>query len=241
MTNNKRCFASRHMHPREWGLFEVCLRLTNGGKNKLFFDGRKMAERFAGVSKDSIYRSVARLVESGWLVQTSPRTKNSDTHKYEKSVYAVLPHDQWIEKHGDSKCQIASPRNETGASPRNETGANPQNATGQSPEHEGQSSECEKPVPRVRHSSVTHNSVKESSEKNNPVNSAPWPKSSGSEFSFDSPDNGSSLTAGKRRLPRTTVPPAGATEELWNDAETELVGYVINGEELLFEGVPSEA
>jgi hypothetical protein len=39
------------------------------------------------------------------------------------------------------------------------------------------------------------------------------------------------------RIPRTAVPPDGATEELWNDAGTEHVGYVIGGQEWFFEGV----
>jgi prepilin-type processing-associated H-X9-DG protein len=54
----KPCYESQHMHPKEFALLTVCLRLTNGGKNILYFDGRNMAARFKGASKSSMYRSL---------------------------------------------------------------------------------------------------------------------------------------------------------------------------------------
>lgn len=38
-TQKARCYGSQHLHPREWGLLDVLLRITHGGERTLFFNG----------------------------------------------------------------------------------------------------------------------------------------------------------------------------------------------------------
>jgi len=75
-----------------------------------------------------------------------------------------------------------------------------------------------------------------SQEKN--LSQESGPVKDGLVFSGKEQTTGLSQT---RRIPRTEVPPAGATEELWSDAGTDHVGYVIDGQEWLFEGVTDVA
>ena len=102
----KCCYASQHLSMAEHGLLDVCLRLTSGGKNPLFFDGRNMAARFKGVYKDAIYRTALSLVAQGWLIplngQGKKRIKASGL--YAATEYTVLSHSVWVEKHGPDEC-----------------------------------------------------------------------------------------------------------------------------------------
>ena len=103
---SKRCYASQHLTLAESGLLDVCMRLTSGGKNALLFDGRKMAARFSGVSKDVMYRATASLVEKGWLIPINGNGKkrNKATGMYDASEYRVMSHDVWVESHGTKQC-----------------------------------------------------------------------------------------------------------------------------------------
>lgn len=166
------CYPSQHLHAREWGLLEVCLRLTSGGKNPLYFDGRKMAARFSDVRKDAVYDSVRRLVKLGWLIEVKSHKRNKTTQRFEKTVYQVLTHEQWTKKHGTKACDKrddASLGNQTGgdeSSLKNPTGASLDLATSQSGIRPD-------PVGNSRHNSVfsseKENSVKESSVVVGPV------------------------------------------------------------------------
>jgi len=102
----KCCYASQHLSMAEHGLLDVCLRLTSGGKNPLYFDGRKMAARFRGAHKDTIYRAALSLVAQGWLIplngQGKKRIKASGL--YAATEYTVLSHSAWVEKHGPDQC-----------------------------------------------------------------------------------------------------------------------------------------
>lgn len=102
----KRCYASQHLHPQEFGVYEVCLRLTSGGKKTLYFDGRKMAARFTGFSKTSMYRAVAELVASGWLLPLKglAQRRSGRSGRYAATEFTVLTHEQWTAKHGSKRC-----------------------------------------------------------------------------------------------------------------------------------------
>lgn len=102
------CYESQHLPPNEWGLLSVCLRLSRGGKSRLFFDGRKMAARFSGTSKTSIYRLAARLVTAGWLVPLNGvgRKNAEGNNRYEATQYRVLTHAEWITTYGTSQCAV---------------------------------------------------------------------------------------------------------------------------------------
>jgi len=151
----KRCYESQHMHPREWGLLQLCLQITRGGKTTLFFDGRKMAARFAGVSKDTIYRSAAKLVSAGWLIPLNgigKKRANGSEH-YQATMYRVLSHAEWIKTEiGKGKCK---PVSEEGLEASRELGTEPVALQGL-----GQSQNGHMPVPEVRHSFVIHSSIK---------------------------------------------------------------------------------
>jgi hypothetical protein len=108
------CYASQHLHPGEFAVWEVSMRLTSGGKNTLFFDGRSMAKRFSGISKDYVYRAVKKLVMKGWLspLNGPGRKMNKHTRRYEATQYHVLCHSEWVSVHGSSHC--AGRADETG-------------------------------------------------------------------------------------------------------------------------------
>ncbi len=164
---NLKCYASQHLRPQEYGVWEVCMRLTSGGENKLYFDGRAMAARFAGISKSSMYRIVKALDVAGWLVPLNGMGKKvSDTTKrYKATEYQVLTHEQWIAVHGCSGCASGD------VIPVPSTGMEPVPSTGTSSPTGGnvQSQNSAIPVPPAGHSlvfsSVKESSVKESSIK----------------------------------------------------------------------------
>jgi hypothetical protein len=91
---------------QEYALWEVCMRLTSGGKNKLFFDGRKMAARFFSTSKSTIYRIADSLIDKGWLIPLNGRghKQHKDSGMYKATEYTVLTHKQWTAKHGTKQC-----------------------------------------------------------------------------------------------------------------------------------------
>ncbi len=109
-SGSQKCYTSQHLQPKEYGLWEVCMRLTSGGRNTLYFDGRMMASRFAHTSKSAVYRIVSRLVDCGWLrpLNGSGRKVASDTRRYEPTEYQVLSHSDWVKEHGTAEC--ASPK-----------------------------------------------------------------------------------------------------------------------------------
>ena len=159
----KRCYESQHMHPREWGLLHVLQRVTKGCKQTLFFNGHAVALWFGGASKSSIYRSVAELEKSGWLVPINGLGKKraKGTEQYEATMYQVLNHEQWTAKHGTKNCRASrEPVPSTGMEPVPSTGPEPVPSTGM-----GQSQKCGEPVPYLGHSSVIDSSVKENSVK----------------------------------------------------------------------------
>lgn len=161
------------MKPREWGVLEVCLRLTCGGKNFLFLDGRKMAGRFSGIKKDAIYGAIEKLVASGWLVEVKRRPRrNKETQQYESTTYRVLTHDQWVRRHGVKKCSKSNEdaSREIPNGPVVESRTEPvvisREPVGDSREPVGFSRE---PVVKSRHISVQPCSVNESSVKESSV------------------------------------------------------------------------
>jgi hypothetical protein len=146
------------------------MRLTKGGKNTLYFDGRKMAARFTGTTKDVIYRAVKRLVDAGWLRALNGQGKKShkSTGQYEATQYQVLTHDQWIAKHGTKKC-VQNDEDDPVAPVRTEPVSPLRTASRNAENGQSQNSEC--PVAPARHSSVTHSSMTSSSMKANSMDS----------------------------------------------------------------------
>jgi hypothetical protein len=106
-----KCFSSQHLTTAENGLFDVCMRITSGGKTLLLFDGRKMAARFTGVSKDVVYRLTASLVKKGWLVPINgnSRKRNRSTGMYDATRYQVIGHGDWVASHGTGQCAGSEP------------------------------------------------------------------------------------------------------------------------------------
>lgn len=106
-----KCFPSQHLTAAENGLFDVCMRITSGGKNLLLFDGRKMAARFTGVSKDVVYRLTASLVKKGWLVPVNGngRKRNKSTGMYDATKYRVIEHGYWVVSNGTGQCVGSEP------------------------------------------------------------------------------------------------------------------------------------
>jgi Fe2+ or Zn2+ uptake regulation protein len=162
----ERCYTSQHLTPQEHGLLDVCMRLTSGGKNTLYFDGRKMAARFSRISKSSIYRTVGTLVSSGWLkpLNGGGKKRRNGTEQYEATQYQVMSHEQWITKHGTEECcqgRQVEPVPSTGTEPVPSTGT-------LSPKYgNGQSQDGSEPVPSTGHNSVAHSSITSSSMKEN--------------------------------------------------------------------------
>jgi hypothetical protein len=106
-----KCFPSQHLTAAENGLFDVCMRITSGGKTPLLFDGRKMAARFTGVSKDVVYRLTASLVKKGWLIPANGngRKRNKSTGMYDATKYRVIEHGDWVASHGIGQCAGSEP------------------------------------------------------------------------------------------------------------------------------------
>jgi len=102
---NIRCHAAQHMRPQEYALYAVAMRLTSGGTNPLYFDGRKMADRFRKASKSGIYRTADALADKGWFQpENRESTRDPKSKRFIARRYKVLSHDEWIAEHGDSEC-----------------------------------------------------------------------------------------------------------------------------------------
>jgi hypothetical protein len=104
------CFAHHHMTPAEYGFWELCRNLSNK-TGILYFDGRNMVKRFAGTprngrSKNYYYTLIEGLTKKGWAELLEPRKRNQGG-MWKASVYRVLSHGEWTDKHGTSKCKDA--------------------------------------------------------------------------------------------------------------------------------------
>ena len=150
----KCCYASQHLSMAEHGLLDVCLRLTSGGKNPLFFDGRNMAARFKGVYKDAIYRAALSLVAQGWLIplngQGKKRIKASGL--YAATEYTVLSHSAWVGKHGPDECFSADQDSSPVAPVQTAPFAKSPTTVRKTGDHRSQNGPP--PVAQARHSSV---------------------------------------------------------------------------------------
>jgi hypothetical protein len=150
----KCCHASQHLRMAEHGLLDVCLRLTSGGKNPLYFDGRNMAARFKGAHKDAIYRAALSLVKQGWLIplngQGKKRIKASGL--YAATEYTVLSHPAWVEKHGPDECSGADHDGSPVATVQTAPFAKSTTTSRKTGDHRSQNDPP--PVAQARHSSV---------------------------------------------------------------------------------------
>lgn len=169
-TQKARCYGSQHLHPREWGLLDVLLRITHGGERTLFFNGCNVATWFSGASKSSIYRSVHILESEGWLIPEngSGRKRAEGSARYEATRYRVLTHDEWVKKHGTKQCKTTpdEPVPSTGMEspepfPKSQNSI-PKIESSHSQNHES-------PFPYLGSSSVIESSVSSNSVKTSPV------------------------------------------------------------------------
>ena len=164
----KCCYASQHLSMAEHGLLDVCLRLTSGGKNPLYFDGRNMAARFRGVYKDAIYRAALSLVKQGWLIplngQGKKRIKASGL--YAATEYTVLSHSTWVEKHGPDQCFCADQDGHPVAPVRTAPFAKSPTTVRKTGDHGSQNGPP--PVALARHSSVVTSVNKSCTELGGP-------------------------------------------------------------------------
>jgi hypothetical protein len=130
------CFAHYHMTIDEYGLWTHAREVSHESK-VFYFDGRKIAARFAGTGKDRPYRIGKRLVRKGWfsVLRTPKRLKNG---MFAPGEYYPLSHDEWINKNGTDFC-FACPQTATGGDVTSPQIAN------------DQSSNCERPVAKRGH------------------------------------------------------------------------------------------
>jgi hypothetical protein len=164
----KYCYASQHLSMAEHGLLDVCLRLTSGGKNPLYFDGRNMAARFKGVYKDTVYRAALSLVAQGWLIplngQGKKRIKASGL--YAATEYTVLNHSAWVEKHGPDECFSADDDGVPVVPVQTAPFAKSPTASRKTGDHRSQNRTP--PVAQARHSSVASSVTKSGTELGSP-------------------------------------------------------------------------
>ena len=94
-----KCFAHIHMTAAEYGFWDVArsFAFTNG---VLIFDGRKFAQRFEGMSKDTAYRLAKSLTEKGWFIVKEESVKGSNGQQT-PCRYIVVDHDKWTATHPD--------------------------------------------------------------------------------------------------------------------------------------------
>jgi hypothetical protein len=91
------CFSNYHMTTAEHSFHTVCLSVSHK-TGKLYFDGRAMALRHKGMSKDAPYRLLKSLKAQGWIKEIrAPRRGRNGV--FECGVYEVLDHDTWVKEH----------------------------------------------------------------------------------------------------------------------------------------------
>jgi hypothetical protein len=94
---NKTCFAHYHLTPEEYGLWTHARQLSHESAI-FYFDGRKIANRFAKTGKNTIYRIGNNLIRKGWfvIVRKSKRLKNG---MFSPGQYRPASHEEWAAKH----------------------------------------------------------------------------------------------------------------------------------------------
>lgn len=107
---SKSCYPNYHMTPLAYAVWSVSTSVSMRWEGKLYFDGRSMAARFKGATKESMYRAVKELVDGGWLEITETnltsdgRRKRDSRGHYMVTVYKVVSHEDWVETHGATEC-----------------------------------------------------------------------------------------------------------------------------------------
>jgi hypothetical protein len=151
----KNCYANYHLTVAEYGLWEHS-RTISFKRGRLLFDGRKMSARFSGTGKNAFYRLAAQLVKKGWfeiiddnVTKSGKRKRDSHGH-YLPTVYGVLNHEEWVNKHGFKACRHVEIDEEV-QSPDQDT-SSPQIGT--------------RPVPETGHKSVAEPSDGKPSDAN---------------------------------------------------------------------------
>src|ERR1700733_2091906 len=94
----EKCFANYHMKGLEYAIYDVCKSLAHGKAGFLLFDGRGIAERFEGMSKNTPYKYAKTLTDKGFFVVKKEPTRKSNGAKTSRH-YDVLEHDEWAKLH----------------------------------------------------------------------------------------------------------------------------------------------
>ena len=102
------CKAHRHMTPTQYALWDVCMGLSHATR-VLYFDGRKLADRFKDFSKSACYRAAEALLSAGWFEPLEKKQKRTKGGTYAARRYKVLTHDEWVAKHGAGECTLCTP------------------------------------------------------------------------------------------------------------------------------------
>lgn len=147
-----KCFANFHMTMAEHSLWEVCRSMAYQNNGVLRFDGRQLARLYKGTDKNRIYRTVAKLIESGWFEVVKERAKNPKTGQWLSAIYRVLSVEEFGAKnphtHQEPKPvpESTSPTGENGSQSHGRDRVQSQNDESPVPKNAN-------PVPRAGHSS----------------------------------------------------------------------------------------
>lgn len=108
------CHTQQHLSCAEFGLWEQYRKLsfTSG---QLFEAVEHTAERFAEESRSSIYRLRSKLAKKGWLV-IAKKSKRGKNGQLSPTIFRVLDHEEWVEKHGTTECRTPVPEVKLGGS-----------------------------------------------------------------------------------------------------------------------------
>jgi hypothetical protein len=151
------CFEHKHMGMRESALWNLCSRLSHKSNPAetpvLYFDGDTFAAMFHGESRSTLYRTMNKLLASGWAVLLEPRKRTGG--RFAASKFRLLSHAEWTAKHGESQCSPVSRAELVSASTSSKTGGSPV------PEQASTSSKTGgSPVPRVEHKLISTKLIK---------------------------------------------------------------------------------
>ena len=94
------CSESFHVHYSSLTVLRDIQTMTSGGKNTFYGGIRGIAER-TGLNKNTVRLAMNRLMVEGWLVtEVKWEWRNGQGR-----TFAVLTHDQFVEKHGRDSCR----------------------------------------------------------------------------------------------------------------------------------------
>jgi hypothetical protein len=167
MSKSETCKANNHMRPEEYALWDVS-RILSFKTGILYFDGRRMAERFKGVNSKFFYPKLKALVSAGWFIQLDEKQKRTRGGTYAARRYRVLSHDEWVATHGTCECRTLD-QGDTVQSTANGNDPTVRSTTNTArPTANHHSLYSESPFARERHSSIAKSGSKSEIEFGTP-------------------------------------------------------------------------